>query len=135
MLLMVRMANYKKTPREIALEESATPREYYYKLLNAKKNGESWARELPVDIGLERIDQNKCPTCGKPDMSEQMTGCECKRCGIQRLIYTYGYSKETAEQEYEHRLQRKEERLKLKELVKHKKVSEIKRDDIEDLPF
>lgn len=107
----------------------------YFKKLEAKKNGEPWVKDIPVDMTSERAIHGKCLICGKPNMEEQMDGAECKRCGIQRLMDIYGHTKETAETEYDHRLKRKDESVTFYEMARKKKVSNTKRDEIEDLPF
>ena len=43
--------------QEQAVEDSANPREYYYKILNAKKNGDSWAIDIPCDSIVYFADQ------------------------------------------------------------------------------
>ena len=35
-----------------ALMESGTPRDYYYKVFNAKKNNEPWVKDIPVDLNI-----------------------------------------------------------------------------------
>ena len=126
---------YNLTQQQIAVEESEDPKEYYYKIFNAKKNGEAWAKDIPCDMAIYFADQERCHICGKPDMDEQVTGSECKRCGTQRLIDIYGYTKESAEIEYSHRQERKEKSMTFYEMARKKKVSNTKRDETEDLPF
>lgn len=75
----------------------------YFKKLEAKKNDEPWVKDIPVDMTSARAPDEKCLYCGNPNMNDAMNGAECKRCGIKRLIEIYGYSKENAEKEYEHR--------------------------------
>jgi len=107
----------------------------YFKKLDAKKNNEPWVKDIPVDMASERAIHHKCLSCGNPNMAGQMSGSECKQCGINRLVNIYGYSKEKAIYEYEYRLQRKEASMKFYEMARKKKVSNTKRNDIEDLPF
>ena len=110
-------------------------RKDYFKKLEAKKDNELWIKEIPVDMTSERALHEKCLICGNPNMDEQITGSECKRCGMQRLIDIYGYTKESAEAEYNHRQKRKKESISFYEMARKKKVSNTKREETEDLPF
>ena len=49
----------KKTEHQIALEESADAKEYFYKVLQAKKEGRDWARSIPLDMNVLWGDQGK----------------------------------------------------------------------------
>ncbi len=110
-------------------------RKDYFRKLEAKKNDEPWVKDIPVDMTSERAIHGKCLICGNPNMDEQITGSECKRCGTQRLIDIYGYTKESAEIEYSHRQERKEKSMTFYEMARKKKVSNTQRDETEDLPF
>jgi len=53
-----------KTQQQIVLEQCDTPREYFYALLEAKRNNEEWVIDIPVDsvvyfADIEDIDKLK----------------------------------------------------------------------------
>jgi hypothetical protein len=126
------MGKMKRKEYESGQEEI---RKDYFRKLEAKQNNEPWVQEIPVDMTSERAIHEKCLICGNPNMKEQLSGSECKRCGINRLIETYGYTKESAEAEYEDRKNRKQASLTFYEMARKKKVSKTKRDDTQDLGF
>ena len=108
----------------------------YFKKLEAKEAQEPWVKNIPVDMVPARCIQRKCIYCGNPKMEEQMNGFECKRCGIKRLELIYGYEHEKAVEEYNHRLEKKNSTMKFYEMARRKKVSNNKREEIDDdLPF
>ena len=39
----------KRTPKQIALDESENSEQYFLKVLEAKKEGEPWAKDIPLD--------------------------------------------------------------------------------------
>jgi len=123
--------------REKGAAQDGTVEQYYWKVLEAKRANEEWVKNIYVDLTTQRSIQDACLSCGNPDLSNAMSGLECKRCGINRLIEIYGYTKESAEKEYEHRQQSKERTMKFYEMARNKKVSKnVRRDeDIDRLPF
>lgn len=116
-------------------QEREEIRKDYFKKLEAKQNDEPWVQDIPVDMTSVRAVHEKCLICGNPNMDDRMTGSECKRCGITRLIEIYGYTKETAEAEYKHRQERMESSMKFYEMARKKKVSNTNREEIQDLGF
>ena len=112
-------------------------KDYYWKVFDAKRGHEDWAKNIPLDVSTFHSIHHRCLYCGNPNMEESMNGAECKKCGIKRLIDTYGYEEEAAKEEYEHRKKKKEETMKFYELARDKKVSNTKREvvDPSDLPF
>lgn len=107
----------------------------YFKKLEAKKNNEPWTQDIPVDMTSFRAVHEQCLSCGNPNMNEIMSGLECKRCGIQRLIDIYGYTKESAEAEHKNREERKAYSMKFYEMARKKKVSNTKREETQSLGF
>ncbi len=116
--------------------QDGSVKDYYWKILEAKRNGEEWTKDIYVDLTTQRSIQENCLYCGNPNMDDAMNGSECKKCGINRLIEIYGYTKESAEKEYDHRQQNKERVMKFYDMARKKKVSRTKRQEIEEnLPF
>ena len=110
--------------------------QYYWRVLEAKRANEEWVKDIYVDLTTQRSIQDVCLSCGNPKLEDAMSGLECKRCGINRLVETYGYTKESAEKEYEHRQERKDTVMKFYEMARNKKVSNTKREEVDnDLPF
>ena len=114
--------------------DGQSPRDYYWKLFDAKKNNKEWAKNINLDISSFNSIHGKCLYCGNPNMDDAMNGAECKRCGIKRLIEIYGYSKENAEKEYEHLQKRKEKSLKFYEMLDKKRISNNIRNDQPKIP-
>jgi len=112
------------------------PKDYYYRVLEAKKNNEDWVADIPVDITTERAREGKCLYCGNPNMDDSLSGSECRRCGIKRMMELYGRTKEEAEKEYQKRQDDKERGLKFAEMLANKRVNkdEVIQED-ETLPF
>jgi hypothetical protein len=115
--------------------QDGSVRDFYWKVLEAKQNNEPWAIDYRVDQTTQRSIQGTCLACGNPDLSGSMSGAECKKCGINRLINTYGFSKEAAEKEYDHRQSRKEITMNFYEMARKKRVSNNKRIAEEDVLF
>jgi len=111
-----------------------SPENYYWKLFDAKKDKDIWAKDINLDMSSFNSIHGKCLYCGNPNMDDAMNGAECKRCGIKRLIKISGYSKENAEKEYEHRQERKEESMIFYEMAREKKVSDNIRNDQPKIP-
>ncbi len=101
--------------------------DYYWKILEAKKNEEDWVKDIYVDLTTKRSIHGHCLSCGSMDMEGRMSGSECKKCGISRLIGTYGISKENAEKEYDHRQSRKEITMSFYDMARKKRVTKNKR--------
>ena len=104
-------------------DDTETARDYYYKLLMAKKDNEEWSQLIPFDMVPFRADEHVCLFCGNPNMEDSLTGSECKRCGIERLVKISGMPKDEAILEYEYRSQKKKKSQTryenfVKELVK-----------------
>lgn len=55
-------------------EKSETPREYYYRLFQAKKDGESWTSKIPVDSIIYFADN------GKEELVIDLTARQRKKC-------------------------------------------------------
>ena len=102
-------------------DKKESPEEYYWRVLYGKRDKMEWCSHIPVDLTTERAKEHKCFYCGNPNMEESMSGSECKRCGIKRLVEVCNYTQEEAEAEYARRAAAKERRIKFKEMVEGKK--------------
>ena len=111
----------KKTKQQEILDECETSRDYYYAVLNAKKDNEEWAVEIPLDLVPQRGEQHKCLLCGNPNMEDSLTGSECRLCGQKRLKEVYSLSSDEAILEYELRIKGKQRsQEKYEKFVKEK---------------
>ena len=55
-------------------EGSETPRQYYYRVLEAKKNGDSWAKDIPCDSHVWFADN------GQPEKLIKLMEMQRKKC-------------------------------------------------------
>lgn len=117
--------------------KTETSEQYYWRVFDAKKNNEEWARKIPFDMSSQRSIKRFCLTCGSPKMGDDaFSGSECKKCGVERLTKIYGYSEENALKFYENRENRKAYSKNFYEMARNKKISNTKRSEMpDDLPF
>lgn len=112
-----------------------SPEQYYWRVFEAKKNQEPWAKDIPCDMTSFRSIHHRCLYCGNPKMEESLSGGECKNCGISRLVSLYSLSDEDAAKMYDNREKRKQDRIRFAEMAWKKKISNTRRSEIEKLPF